>query len=321
MITLEYVYILGGLFFAAVAILSVRDRTNPKRLGNAAFWAFLAASFLFGSRLGDVANGILALGLILTGGMGLLGRGKHTVDLDERRRSAERRGNWLFAPALVIPVTALLGTVLLRNVRVAGLALIDPKQATVISLALGIVIALGVAMTWLKPRFDTPLEEGRRLADTIGWAAILPQMLASLGAIFALSGVGHAVGSLATQYFPLEVPLVSVIVYCFGMAAFTIIMGNAFAAFPVMTAAIGLPFILHKFGGNPAVMGAIGMLSGFCGTLATPMAANFNIVPAALLELRDRYAVVKVQIPTAIPLLLVNTALMYLLVFRFGARH
>lgn len=30
------------------------------------------------------------------------------------------------------------------------------------------------------------------------------------------------------------------------------------------------------------------MLSGFCGTLMTPMAANFNIVPAALLELSDR---------------------------------
>jgi uncharacterized membrane protein len=101
------------------------------------------------------------------------------------------------------------------------------------------------------------------------------------------------------------------------MALFTIVMGNAFAAFPVMTAAIGLPLIVHKFGGNPAIMGSIGMLSGFCGTLVTPMAANFNIVPAALLELRDRNAVIKAQIPTAIPLLIANTLLMYFLVFRF----
>ena len=43
-------------------------------------------------------------------------------------------------------------------------------------------------------------------------------------------------------------------------------------------------------------MAAIGMLSGFCGTLMTPMAANFNIVPAALLELADRNAVIKAQI-------------------------
>ena len=59
------------------------------------------------------------------------------------------------------------------------------------------------------------------------------------------------------------------------------------------------------------------MLSGFCGTLTTPMAANFNLVPAALLGLQDRYAVIKAQIPTALLLLLVNTVLMYALVFRF----
>ena len=44
-----------------------------------------------------------------------------------------------------------------------------------------------------------------------------------------------------------------------------------------MTAGIGLPLIVHQFHGNPAIVGAIGMLSGFCGTLMTPMAANFNI--------------------------------------------
>lgn len=99
------------------------------------------------------------------------------------------------------------------------------------------------------------------------------------------------------------------------MALFTVIMGNGFAAFPVMTAAIGLPLIVGKFGGDPAVMGAIGMLSGFCGTLMTPMAANFNIVPAALLELKDRNAVIRVQTPTALLLLLVNIGLMYVLAF------
>jgi uncharacterized membrane protein len=57
------------------------------------------------------------------------------------------------------------------------------------------------------------------------------------------------------------------------------------------------------------------MLSGFCGTLVTPMAANFNIVPAALLELTDRNAVIKAQLPTAAILLIANTVLMYVFVF------
>jgi uncharacterized membrane protein len=100
------------------------------------------------------------------------------------------------------------------------------------------------------------------------------------------------------------------------MAAFTMVMGNAFAAFPVMTAGVALPILIKHFGGDPAIIASIGMLSGFSGTLMTPLAANFNLVPPALLEIPDRYAVIKAQVPTALPLLLVNVVLMYVLAFR-----
>jgi uncharacterized membrane protein len=152
--------------------------------------------------------------------------------------------------------------------------------------------------------------------DTVGWAALLPQMLAALGAVFALAGVGQVVGDLVTTWIPMDTRLAAVAVYCIGMAGFTMIMGNAFAAFPVLTAGVGLPILIHQFGGSPAVVCAIGMLSGFCGTLMTPLAANFNLVPPALLELPDRYSVIKAQIPTAIPLLIANMVLMYVLAFR-----
>jgi uncharacterized membrane protein len=92
-------------------------------------------------------------------------------------------------------------------------------------------------------------------------------------------------------------------------------MGNAFAAFPIMTAAIGYPVLVQNFHGNVAAVFAIGMLAGYCGTLVTPMAANFNVVPVALLGIKDRYGVIKAQIPTAIPLLFCNIALMYFLAF------
>jgi len=161
----------------------------------------------------------------------------------------------------------------------------------------------------------SPLQEGRRLMDTVGWAALLPQMLAALGAIFALAGVGQVIGDLVTQWIPMDARITAVAVYCLGMAGFTIIMGNAFAAFPVMTAGIGLPILVGKFGGDPAIVCSIGMLSGFCGTLSTPLAANFNLVPAALLDLPDRYAVIKAQIPSALPILLANMVLMYVLAF------
>jgi uncharacterized membrane protein len=318
MIGLAHVYLLAGLLFAGFALLNLFDSSNPKRFANAVFWGLLAVSFLFGSYLSDFANGLIVFALVLVGGVFGLGQGKpSTTSLAERRESAQRRGNALFIPALIIPVTALLGTIFLRDAAIGGVALFEARQITLISLTLGILISLTVGLSWLRPPPLAPLHEGRRLIDTIGWASILPQLLASLGAVFALAGVGEAVGQLATNLIPLDTQLAAVIAYCLGMAMFTIIMGNAFAAFPVMTAAIGIPFIVQRFGGDPAIMGAIGMLAGFCGTLMTPMAANFNLVPAALLELPDRDAVIKAQIPTAIPLLLANTALMYFLVYRF----
>ena len=318
MITLEHVYSLAGMMFVAMSWLSLKDHSNRKRFGNAGFWMLLAISFLFGSEIGDLANGFLVLTLVALGGTGALGIGKpHTTTAEERQAHAKVRGNWLFGPALVIPFVAILGTLTLKGAVIWGAPLVDGKQVTLISLTLGIMIALAVAMLWLKPPALAPLHEGRRLADTIGWAAILPQMLAALGAVFALSGVGDAVGTIATRWLPLGHPFAAVTAYCVGMALFTVIMGNAFATFPVMTAAVGIPLIVNKFGGDPTIMGAIGMLSGFCGTLATPMAANFNIVPAALLELPDRNGVIKAQVPTAIPLLIGNVIFMYFLVFRF----
>ncbi len=311
MITIEHVYILTGAMGLAFAALSAAG--GRRHLGNALFWGLLSLSFLFGSHLSDFWNGVIVIALIAAGGSGLMHRGAaRTTTPEARAQSAAAHGNWLFAPALVVPLAALVGTLAFKE---SGL--VDPKQATLIFLSAGVLLALTGCYLWLRPPVLAPMEEGRRLIDTIGWAAVLPQMLASLGAVFALSGVGDAVGHLAGAYLPLGTPAAAVCAYCVGMALFTVVMGNAFAAFPVMTAAIGLPLIVHRFGGDPVIMSAIGMLAGFCGTLMTPMAANFNLVPAALLELPDRNGVIRAQIPTALMLLAANTALMAALVYRF----
>jgi uncharacterized membrane protein len=315
-IKLSAVYLLVGLMFAAFAGLSATDRGNRKRFGNAAFWGLMAVSFLAGDRIGDFGNGLLVLALASIAGLGLLGRGQpKTTSPDERRVLAARFGEKLFVPALTLPVVLLIGVFLLKPLQVAGQPLMDPKQATLISLALAVIVALGLALWLLRPPLISPLQEGRRLMDIVGWAALLPQLLAALGAVFALAGVGKVIGGLVTDYLPVDTRAAAVVVYCLGMAGFTMIMGNAFAAFPVLTAGVGLPILMHRFGGNPAAVSAIGMLSGFCGTLMTPLAANFNLVPPALLELPDRYAVIKAQIPTALVLLMVNMVLMYVLAF------
>lgn len=317
MIKLSAVYVLAGLVFAAFAVLSALDRNNSRQFGNAAFWGLVALSFLAGDNLGDLGNGVLVLGLAGIAGFGLLGRGQPaTTSPEDRKALAERFGDRLFIPALTLPVVVAFGVLVLKPLELGGQPLLDPKQATLLSLALAAVVAVAVALWLLRQPLISPLQEGRRLMDTVGWAALLPQMLAALGAIFALAGVGQQVGDLVTTWIPMDARLTAVAVYCLGMAGFTMIMGNAFAAFPVMTAGIGLPILMQRFGGDPAVVASIGMLSGFCGTLMTPLAANFNLVPAALLELQDRNAVIKAQIPTALPLLIANIGLMYVLAFR-----
>ena len=318
MIGLEAIYLLMGLMVGGIALVNLLDAKDAKRYNKTAFWGIYAVTFLFGTHLPDFVNGCLVIGMVLVSSIGGLGRGgPESVTQEQRAASARRWGNLLFVPALLIPAVTLLGTTVFPGIRLNGVPLIDPAQVTVISLGLATVVSLAVGMVMLRAPLRSPIVEARRLMDSVGWAAVLPQMLAALGALFAIAGVGGVVSTLVNRWIPLNTPVVVVITYAVGMALFTIIMGNAFAAFPVMTAGIGLPLIVHRFGGDPAIMAALGMLSGYCGTLMTPMAANFNIVPAALLELPDEHAVIKVQIPTGILLLATNILLMYFLVFRY----
>ena len=317
MITLHWLYILAGLMFAAFAILSATDRSNAKRFGNATFWGLMALSLLAGDTIGDFGNGLLVLSLAGLAGFNFLGKSHPpTTSEPEREAFSARLGNLLFLPALIIPVTALVGTLVYNYTSVGAAGWIEPKRETYVFLAVGVLIALAVIYAWLRPPALAPLQEGRRLIDSIGWAAVLPQMLAALGVLFAAAGVGDAIGALAGMVIPEGNLLVTIIIFTGGMALFTMIMGNAFAAFPVMAAAIGVPLLIVQHHGNPAVIGAVGMLAGFCGTLMTPMAANFNLVPAALLELKDQYGVIRAQVMTALPLLLLNTAIIALAAFR-----
>ena len=312
MINLHWLYVLAGAVFAGFALGSLRDETNSKRWGNAAFWGLLAISFWFGDFFGDIGNGILVLALVGIAGLHLIGRGtKQSTTAEESEQSAQRRGNMLFVPALVIPFTAFVGTLLFNYTPLKDLNLIDPKAVTLVLLGWGVIIAIIISYAWLRPPALAAVDEGSRLANSIGWAMVLPQMLASLGVIFAAAGVGTTIGAIVGAIIPEGSILLAVLLYALGMVAFTMIMGNAFAAFPVMAAAIGVPILIQADGGNPAVIGAVGMLSGFCGTLMTPMAANFNIVPAALLELKNQYGVIKLQVATAIPLLIANIVILY----------
>lgn len=299
MIGLNLVYAVAGLVFLAFAGLGAAE----KRWANAAFHGLIAMSFLAGDLLGDIGNGVLVVALVAIAASGRMKRRVPAPDPVERSAM-------VFVPALVIPATALIGTFVFKQ----SPQTFDPKQATLVALTAGVLLALALCYLWLRPKFAAPFHAGRALMDDIGWAAVLPQMLASLGAVFALAGVGEVVGRLVGVAIPAGSVLGAVLAFGLGMALFTMVMGNAFAAFPVMAAAVGIPLLVKAYGADPAPVAAIGMLAGFCGTLMTPMAANFNLVPAALLELKDRNGVIRAQVPTALPLLAFNLLLLWWIV-------
>ncbi len=316
-LSIVHLYYLVGAILAITAVMTLADRQHTRRYSSAFFWGLYSLVFLVGDLVPPVWVGVGVIVMALIAAFGGVGIGGHRARTPQQYLdSARRLGNRLFIPALAIPVVTMVGTLSAKYLVVGGTPLLDPRNTTLVSLGIGCVVALALAC---RLTHETPVQgirESRRLTDALGWALVLPQMLGMLGLVFSDAGVGKAVAHITTSYINMDVRFFAVAVYVIGMALFTVVMGNGFAAFPVMTGGVGVPVLVGMYHGDPAVMAAIGMLSGYCGTLLTPMAANFNIVPAALLELPDKNAVIRAQIPTALTLLLCNVFLLNFLMFR-----
>jgi uncharacterized membrane protein len=307
MLRIEYVYWLCGALLAACALHDLR----AWRFAAAAFWGILAVVFIGGDALPAQGVGIGVIVLALIAGSGALRRASEAADsaaLTRRRTSAERLGHKLFAPALVIPLGTLALSLLQPH---SPWASMDRGQFTLIALGLACLVAMLTALTLTRTQPRYAIGEASRLLDALSWALLLPMLLAMLGAVFAATGVGDAIAQLVAAAIPTDSRVACLLAFAFGMVAFTVIMGNAFAAFPVMMAGIGLPLLIGRHHAHAAALGALGMLTGYCGTLLTPMAANFNMVPAALLELRDPNGVIRAQWPTAFALLAFNLAMLW----------
>jgi uncharacterized membrane protein len=313
-LSIEAVYIFLGIIAVLGSLYTFADRKNPRRLTSGLFYFLYGISLLLGSVIPPFYMGLLVLVMVIIAGAGGLKLGSYgEASQEEKQQNRHRLKNLLFIPALLIPIITVFGSTGLKGVKIGDVFIFDQKNITLVALGVATLIALIVGLCMTKSTPTVAVKESRRLLEAIGWAALLPQMLATLGTIFTSSGVGTVVSNLVGKIIPTHSLFWIVFAYCIGMALFTMVMGNAFAAFPVMTAGIAVPLLIKQFGVDANHLAAIGMFAGYCGTLMTPMAANFNIVPAALLDLKDKNHVIRVQIPTAIIILAVNIVLMYFL--------
>ena len=299
---LEIFYIIIGIMMLNTAVLTLRDKNHKAKIGTSLFWALLGIIFIFGPYIPSVVvGGILVVIAVLTLTKQVKPGTVKALDEKFGEEQAKKLGLKVFVPSLVIALAAL------------GIAQFTAISGTA---AIGVAAVIAAIVTFVitkaKPR--VLVEESDRMLQSVGAVSILPQLLAALGALFTAAGVGDVISSGISGILPQGNIFIGVTAYCVGMALFTMIMGNAFAAFSVITVGIGIPFVFAQ-GANVAIAGALALTAGYCGTLLTPMAANFNIMPAALLEIEDKNAIIKQQAPVALILLVIHILLMYFLAF------
>lgn len=301
-ILLEIFYVIIGLYMTSTMVFTLKDKNHKTRLGTALFWGIIAAIFIFGKIIPPVIVGCLIVIIALLSAFKQINIGTlKQLDNTFAQLKAENLGLKIFIPSLAIAFVAM---VVATFTKIPG------------TVAIGISSTVALILTFILTK-ASPVqyaEDSNRMFQSIGVFSILPQLLASLGALFTAAGVGDVISKMISGVIPEGNILAGVIAYCVGMALFTAIMGNGFAAFSVITVGIGVPFVFAQ-GGDPVICSALALTAGFCGTLLTPMAANFNILPAALLNTKDKNIVIKSQAPIAIVLLIIHVILMYTLGF------
>ncbi|MFR7592809.1 MAG: DUF979 domain-containing protein [Longibaculum sp.] len=309
----EFFYVLCGLVSFDTAIRATKNK--EARIGTALFWSLLGIIFMFGKLIPSVVTGglLVVMGCLTATKQVRMGQFVESTP-EFRQKASERVGNKIFIPAVSIGIMAFLLSFVKYNTEVEGVIKSKALDGAVMT-GTACVVALILAIVICKPKVSETRSDTSRLLMQVGASCLLPQLLGALGEVFKAAGVGEVISKIISSVVPSGNIVIGVIVYVLGMVIFTMIMGNAFAAFTVITIGIGYPFVIAQ-GGNPAVIGALGMTAGYCGTLMTPMAANFNIVPCAVLETKDqKWTVIKAQLPMALVMIVVHVILMLVLGF------
>lgn len=298
---LEVLYLIIGLICIYTAIANLRDKGNQKRYGTFVFWCTLGLMFVLGPWIPSLYTGILMCVMVAVPILHRVSRGTQPDPSEEEAEKNYRKiGMKVFIPALSIGVFALA-------------AALFTSISPLVGMGVGVFAAVIILMIYSrdnKPKVF--LQDCRRMMDIVGPLSMLPTLLAALGSVFTAAGVGDVIAQMVSNVIPSGNLVVGIIVYAVGMAVFTMIMGNAFAAITVMTVGIGAPFVL-SLGADPVVVGSLALTCGYCGTLCTPMAANFNMVPVAVLEMKDKNGVIKKQVLIGIIMLILQIIYMIIM--------
>ena len=301
---MEVIYIIIGLLCINCGVKNLKDKENSEPVGTFIFWGVLGVVIALGRWLPSLVSGILVVVMCLPAIFKKVKKGAvNAATKAETEAAYEKVGMKIFAPTLSIGVLAVICAITGMGI---GLSALN-------GVAIGVLVSIILLMIMNKEnKPSTFLNDSERMLSTVGPLSMLPMLLACLGTVFTKAGVGDVISDLVSHIIPEGNVNAGIVVYAIGMMLFTMIMGNAYAAITVMTVGIGYPFVLAH-GANPVVIGMLALTCGFCGTLCTPMAANFNTVPVALLDMKKPMGVIKNQVPVAIIMLVVQIVMMIML--------
>lgn len=142
----------------------------------------------------------------------------------------------------------------------------------------------------------------------VGFACKLDSILVIMVAAIATALVAGL--DPLTFFQTLGQSFVDIPALCIGVFALAFALFTPISSLVGIGVGVGAPFVL-ALGADPVVVvGSVALTCGYCGTLCTPMAANFNMVPVAILDMKDKNGVIKKQIPIALVMLAVQIVYM-----------
>lgn len=269
-VMLDVVWIIVGLIAFYAGIKNLLDKENPSRIGTAIFWCSFGVVTALGSWLPPKVSGALVIVMCMPAIFKKVKVGRVNAPTKEYTKAQYSKIGMKIFVPALTVAVMSLFFALFSNV------------SSMVGITIGVAISMVLLMVYSrdnKPKVF--LDDSERFLSLMGPLCMLPQLLGCLGGVFTAAGVGDVVAGLVGNVVP---------------------EGN-------VNLGIGGPFVL-AYGANPVVIGMLALTCGFCGTLCTPMAANFNIVPVAILDMKDRWGVIKNQVLVAIIMITIQICFM-----------
>lgn len=134
-------------------------------------------------------------------------------------------------------------------------------------------------------------------------ALIIPYILATLG--LTLHTISNELANTFSAFLNSQSTTSVIISYMILNLALAMLTGNAFTSFPIIFTVFS-SLVLTMFTNISFIKFTVcGMLMGYCGTLLSPVASNFNLFPLVLNGYFQRkYSIIFAQLPTVLASLL-----------------